>query len=37
MGWQKLGVEEGGVGEMWGADIMDAALAKVRSSSSIKN
>jgi len=35
-GWQELGVEEGGVREMWGADVTDAAAAKVHSSSSIK-
>jgi len=36
VGQQETGVEEGGVGEIWGADVTDAASAKVRSSSLIE-
>ena len=35
MGQRGLGVEGGGVGEMWGADVKEAILAKVCSSFSI--
>jgi len=34
-GRREAGVEGGGVRETWGADVMEAVLAKVRSSSSI--